>query len=128
MSRLRAEQWDSALTAFRAAHQARVWIYTSDPENELQHAEESRKALWLFQKARAGRRPKRADSAEGEAPEPVARRSKRGRVPKKVSREFYWNWSDQYALDEVTAPTSGVIHTRIADRMKREIHAVCKLV
>jgi hypothetical protein len=126
MSKLRAEQWDSALAAFRAAHQARVWIYTSDPENELQHAEESRKALWLFQKARADRRRKSVGSAQGEAPKPLARRSRRGRVPKKVSREFYWNWSDQYvqALDEITAPTSGVIHTRIADRMKREIHAV----
>ena len=154
MQSLRAAMWGSACAAFRAAHAARVWVYGSDPEEAVLSTEDDRLAQWLFERgrrkmpsvkkrkhattpapARQQRRwkptsRKRARTNGPASPSPPARRSSRGRVPRKASDAFFWNFKDEYvqALDELTAPTSGRIHTRNARRKRAAKRGIFALV
>ena len=65
----RAALWSSAVAAFRAAHAARSWALTADPEQAVQHTEQDKLAQWRHERRRA--------HARGQLPR--SRRQKRRR-------------------------------------------------
>ena len=137
---LRTAMWDSARAAFRAARQARVWMYENDPCNQILQGEEDRVAQRLFELRRNRARgiyPRRQRVSKGafrrrsNQPRcaPVVRRSSRQRR-RPMSTDFHYNWGSDYvmALDEIDAPTNSGMHPEIADRMKRARRHLSALV
>ena len=143
---LRASLWDSASASFRAAHDARTWVYENDPADRLLEVEEDRYAIFLFErernKRRGIRRPRKRintrvkhqlKASKGKrgkrASRQPTRRSVRTRMRKKDAA-FYWNFGDEYvqALDEVSAMTSGRIHALYAFRKGRAKRGLMCLV
>jgi hypothetical protein len=115
---LRAALWDAASASFRAARDARSWVYTNDPEDLLFKAEDDRCAQAIFERARSAKMS--ADTASSQR-EHATRRSRRGRVPRALSTDFHWNLADEYvlALDDRPKRGSASIFARNAGRRRR---------
>ena len=133
LTALRTSLWDAAMSSFKAARQARKWVYSNDPNGGLARAEADRKAQWLFELQRKAE--KEPSKVSGKKPKKLRTSGTQRRSTRAVSRshfqsDFWWNPQDQYVLDldEVNAPTSGNIHTRISDRSKCHLHSLTRLV
>ena len=129
LTALRASLWDAAVSSFKAAHQARKWVYSNDPNGGLARAENDRRAQWLFELQQKARKESSKSSGK-KTKKPTRRRSTRTLSRSHFQSDFWWNPQDQYvlALDEVNAPTSGNIHTRISDRSKCHLDSLTRLV
>jgi hypothetical protein len=140
---VRVSTWEAACASFRAAHAARTWVYDNDPEDKVHLTEDDRRAQRVFEwkrdRARGVKRGKRSvrrrkerkvtETTPRKAQVP-SRRSSRVRVPRKTDSAYHWNFGDEYveALDEVSAPTSGAVHARNAERRIRARRLLAALV
>ena len=98
LAHFRASLWDAARRAFRAAHQARVWVIREDPTNKVLRMQEQFQTMLKYERSR--RTPRSPPTT------PTRRTSRIRRRPAYAGFSVSWMGADLEDLPPAGGPYS----------------------